>query len=193
MLFYFTVTSATTLTRCTYKNTAHALYYAICETQIKNNLLPNLPLLFLLNSTEHFEYFSWLKLFLEGKKKKKKKISSHHLFAFWVDVLSGTGLRARWHCEWRRSSGSGPPVWFTKIHLKGSNFHAWYENSFLTLITSPLCKDQMFSAEINFPTGGRLSKEVRCTFLSNGHWVRVKIYSELIASIICQIFIWISP
>lgn len=90
-------------------------------------------------------------------------------FAFWVEPL-----RCMRSC-FLSSAGDivtsrGPPapasVRFTKIHLKESNFHAWYENSFLTLITLPLRKEQMFSAEINFPTG-TLIKEFRCTFLSS--------------------------
>lgn len=67
---------------------------------------------------------------LMGKKKKKEKksyccllcraVASHSCF------LPGFGDIV---------SSRPPPVRFTPIHLKESHFHAWYENSFLTLIT----------------------------------------------------------
>lgn len=74
------------------------------------------------------------------------------------------------------------------MHLKESDFRARRENSFLTLITSLHCEDPMFCSKKLISQQGPFSKNSGAPSYRPWSAGPVKIDSELIASIICQIF-----
>lgn len=94
-----------------------SVQYAAGESDKTPNLLLFLPLCSSLSLTGHF--FQLTQSVWWERSRKKATI------AFCVELL-----RHVTSCP-----ASPAPVRFTQIHLKESRFHAWCENSFLTLIT----------------------------------------------------------
>lgn len=132
--------------------------YAAWDSDKTQNLLLFLPLCSSLSSTEHF-FFSWLQVF-DGKEEEKKATID-----FCVELLHRTAASFVCCGDIVSSLSCSCQIYTDTFERKSFSCLVWKLLFNLNYIAAAT-KDQMFSAEINFPTG-TLIKEFRCTFLSS--------------------------